>query len=414
MRSAMAGLAVLFSFACGSSTPELPAAAALDGRSSDPGFQIAPRPGCSDVVLTALRATGSDQIVEAGRHGETFTCGSADAPLALDEAIISGDIARMTALLEVGADPNARWSAHGDRFPLQEAIDLPLLKGKNITPRSDLVRLLLTHRADPNARWCPAGSREAVNSSREKPCASAAGVTPLIAAAKSDQPDTIALLLQAHANVLLESPPGWTPLDHASSDAVMQALLPAMFPASATRNADALKFFNRPLPIFGPPGPWEETALTRAIAAGPVPPVVLPTEKDTTKPRWAKSPAADRVRFLLEIGANPNQRLTWGEVDWTPLSLALSTRDSAVVALLLDHRADPNGRWCARTVGVNREDWRMGACVKELGMTPLMWASYLGDTSDIDLLLKHGAQSRLKDWNGATAGDYAMAKSESK
>src|SRR5207247_10674907 len=108
------------------------------------------------------------------------SCGSAAAPSALDEAIISGDIAGMRALLEVGADPNARWSAHGDRFPLQEAIDLPVLKGKNITPRSDVMRLLLAHRADPNARWCPAGSRETVNSSREKACASSAGVTPLI------------------------------------------------------------------------------------------------------------------------------------------------------------------------------------------------------------------------------------------
>jgi ankyrin repeat protein len=86
------------------------------------------------------------------------------------------------------------------------------------------------------------------------------------------------------------------------------------------------------------------------------------------------------VRFLLDQGANANHVAR----EDTPLTIASSEADLAVVTLLLDHGADPDLR---------RPD----------GWTPLMLAAFKGDAERVRLLLEHGADptvtmgSRLVD-----------------
>jgi ankyrin repeat protein len=314
------------------------------------------------------------------------------------------------------------------RFPIQEAIEAQSYRG-TLSHRPEILQLLLRHGADPDARWCPFESRggyELYKQDHVLPCMSSSGVTPLIAAAIFDEADSVYILLDAHADVRLESPLGWwTALDLAGSQAVLQLLVTAMFPDSATRGADALKFLSehRPTPAF--PGFWDETPPAHAIggngaslqsfARPPSPPSPLslplppPPSPGTVRPRSSWS--AERVRFLLRLGAKPNQRLTWGAVDWTPLSLALSERDADVVGVLLDNGADPNARWCSSLLDLKPDGWKADpACTRENGMTPLMLAASLGDVPDIELLVKHGADPTLKDWNGRTAQDYARTR----
>ena len=119
-----------------------------------------------------------------------------------------------------------------------------------------------------------------------------------------------------------------------------------------------------------------------------------------------------RVRSLLEAGADPNLRegddATW----WPPLALAMRGRgygsssvseDEAkaqqeIVDLLLARGADANIRWCG--------DDDEPRCNENNGITPLMYASILGDEELADKLTRHGADASLRDWRGLTASDY--------
>ena len=93
------------------------------------------------------------------------------------------------------------------------------------------------------------------------------------------------------------------------------------------------------------------------------------------------------VREMLARGADPNA--PEGVNDWTPLIHAIHKNQIGSVAALLDAHADPN-----RAVR---------------GGTPLMWAAGYGYTPIVRLLLAHGADPRMRDLDGETALDYAVA-----
>lgn len=93
------------------------------------------------------------------------------------------------------------------------------------------------------------------------------------------------------------------------------------------------------------------------------------------------------VRRMLANGADPNA--PEGVNDWTPLMHAIHKNQPGSVAALLDGHADPN-----RTVN---------------GGTPLMMAAGYGYTPIVLLLLAHGADPRIRDLDGETALDYAVA-----
>ena len=93
------------------------------------------------------------------------------------------------------------------------------------------------------------------------------------------------------------------------------------------------------------------------------------------------------VRRMLADGADPNA--PEGVNDWTPLMHAVHKNQIGSVAALLDGHADPN-----RAVN---------------GGTPLMMAAGYGYTPIVRLLLSRGADPRVRDLDGDTALDYAVA-----
>jgi hypothetical protein len=122
----------------------------------------------------------------------------------------------------------------------------------------------------------------------------------------------------------------------------------------------------------------------------------------------------NRVKALLEAGADPNVREEDG-TSWPPLALAMKGRGlyetserefnarPEIMELLLARGADPNIRWC---------DSDRPQCNERTGVTPLMYAATLGYENFSELLLKHGADPSLRDWNGLTAADYWGVKNK--
>ena len=99
------------------------------------------------------------------------------------------------------------------------------------------------------------------------------------------------------------------------------------------------------------------------------------------------------VRHLLEAGADPRQASRQG--GFTPLHSAVATDagsvDIEIVRMLLDEGADPNAK-------------------SQSGSTPLHTVAFTGDRASLDLLLKHGANSTIKNNAGKTAADIARER----
>jgi ankyrin repeat protein len=389
---------------------------------SDAGFTIDPRPPCSDAVRAALLESGIEGIARVAAQGGDFTCGEPEARTPLDAAILRGDVARVGALLDAGANPRARWSTSGDRHALEGAMAWMQHNGRGRTGGNDgreIVRLLLRHGASPDARWCPGNSRGPTDGMLTPPCTSARGMTTLFMASSMDDAGLVYLLLDAGADPRLEIWSGASALDYARGDAVFALLLPAMFPAAASRDAAALEYLSTRHARFALPGPWDETPLARALMNAPTPsfapifdpPIAVPifAPPSPLGPRW-RARHSDRVAILLNIGADPNQRLTGDWVDWTPLSIALFKHDRSLVKLLLERGADPNARWCVEI----RSWWPPPStqraapeCNATNGTSPAMRAATSGDVELLTLLLQHGADPTLRDWTGRSALDYA-------
>ena len=102
----------------------------------------------------------------------------------------------------------------------------------------------------------------------------------------------------------------------------------------------------------------------------------------------ARSGDVASLRALLQGGAGPNE--TGGANGWTALQHAIHKNQPLSVAALLDGGADPNAR-------------RPGA------QTPLMMAAGYGQEDIVRLLLKKGADPRLRNGHGGRAVDLAVS-----
>jgi ankyrin repeat protein len=142
--------------------------------------------------------------------------------------------------------------------------------------------------------------------------------------------------------------------------------------------------------------PQAQPALTRAIQAGSLQVVdVLLASPDTQvdiSNEVGETPLmmaalkgqAELSQRLLAAGAKPHRS------GWAPIHYAATGPDSAIVALLLDRGAPIDA-------------------VSPTERTPLMMAALYGPEESVRLLLKRGADPRLRTTAGQSAADFARA-----
>lgn len=396
-------VSLLIALGCGRSpgplpVPVRPGTSALPAspRDLETFAPAAHRPPCSAAVAAALEDTRPQAIADAARRGEAFTCGPSNEPLPLDLAIMTDRPDRVRALLDAGADPNASWAAHGDRLPLEVAIESDKFRYGRLKHRAEIVQALLDRGADPNARWCPFESRHRV-AIGWTPCVTAGGVTPLMMAAAWDQLDVVVLLLQAGADPDLEDWYGTSAIDRARSQAVMTLLLARAFPDVRERRMHALDYLRARLTRQSEPGEhWLDTPLMNAIGGWPsgfmalpppLPPPPSSRQSSAVVPAPPENPRVERARVILELGADPNERITLHSLDWTPLALAMRERLMPMAEVLLQYGADPNLGWCA---DVTTQHVSAG-CTLASAPTPLTWAERSGQRDITALLVRYGA-----------------------
>ncbi len=99
------------------------------------------------------------------------------------------------------------------------------------------------------------------------------------------------------------------------------------------------------------------------------------------------------VQVLLEHGARVDKASSNG-MHVMPLHSAAAAHSVPIARLLLEHGAPVN----ARQGGGG------------FGFTPLMEAAYNGQVDMVEILLQHGADPRLRDEEGRTAADHALAQ----
>ncbi len=340
-----------------------------------------------------------------------------DNPLPLDLALQSGDLAEVRRLLRERTNPNLRWGESGDRFPLQDVLEGDSY-GYRIADPAEALALLLNHGADPNARWCPFETR---GISEWRPiCTAERGMTPLNFAAIIGHRPTVELLLAAGADPQSRDFTGRSPLDYASDEIVFEMISRALFPNLSTRDREALEWLQKA------GGASYDTArsgtpLLRALVSDDSGMYVVGPASTNSNLNEFRTNGEDRmlarVRTLMRIGADPNERVNVR----SPLSLALSNRVLRVTRELLRNGADVDGRWCALYIAPwasvaasprhlivrEGEPHTHPACNANNGITPLMWIAAAGDRDMVALLLEFKADRSLTDWAGRSALDYA-------
>ena len=352
--------------------------------------------------------------------------GAAGRP-ALVDAVRSGEISAVRALIEKKADVNAaegdgatalHWAAYRDDLAMT---DLLLRAGANVNAANDLgatplwlasengsgpiVQRLLRAGANPNL-------------------ALMAGETPLMAAARGGFDQVVAQLIAKGAVVNARAKRGQTALMwavaqkhpgvvkvllahgadlHAKSDAWNQVM--AVPPHGRLE-------YNRAIPQGG------DTALLFAAHAGDLESarlLVAAGANVNDADAWGITPAvfaahsgfSDLLGFLLDKGANPNA----AAAGFTALHAAIMRRDQGMVSALLSHGADPNASLQTWTpTRRSSRDWNFAP--ELVGASPLWLAARLAEPGLMQLLLDRGADARFVHHASYHAGDPAEPRSE--
>jgi ankyrin repeat protein len=341
---------------------------------------------------------------------------NSDEPFRLDSAIRTNQLHLLKSFLEAGDNPNLRWGRTGDHFPLQEVFDTG---GYELSGHSDYVLALLTHGADPNMRWCPYESRGTWDGPGK--CTSEGGTFALAWAAAFGSADIVEMLLAAGAEPSMQDWTGSSALDYAADDVTFETIARGQFPELATRDRHSLAWVSgRRRAAYGSERPQNATPVLRAMTGNPA--VVYsplpPPSLDAHGEHWPSAGAVERkvmlrLRPILRIGVDPNERAGWPDHDWAGLGLALAQKQYSAARLLLDAGANVNQRWCE----LFRSDYFRDQgptdlrCTFENGVTPLMWAAASGDEQAVELLLEYAADVTLKNWMGQSAADVARTDS---
>ncbi|MHC4201279.1 MAG: ankyrin repeat domain-containing protein [Planctomycetota bacterium] len=282
-------------------------------------------------------------------------------PSLLDAAYF-GRTEEAERLLEEGADVGAR--TEGGDTPLHVAAD----KG-----HADIVRALLAHGAEISAR-------------------DSQGDTPLHAGANRGHRAVVELLLAKGADPNATDSGGWTPLHNAGSREVAGLLLSSGAKLKA-RSADG------GTPLLAAALLERKGVVEFLIEAG-----ADPKARDNSgwtalhlaalgPPPGDGNENVELAKLLIERGLDVNARDIWGG---TPLHQAADARPE-MVKLLLAHGAEID----ATSVHSSGGD------------APLHKAALYGSLEAVRLLVEKGADVGLKDSDGNTALDMAVAMSES-
>ena len=288
-------------------------------------------------------------------------------------AIHSGNLPLATLLLRNGAHIDAR-GPDGST-----AVHLAVLDH-----RLDAMRLLLDQGADPNIRdatggaplddavW--AGSAEAValllvHGARLNEPDTMTGATPINEAAFRGGVSVVQFLLERHPDLTIPDARGYRPLDNAIRMKKEDAAL--LFLDAESQERLTPEFLAKTMETAIQK---DEARVTEALLQKGVPRDTPLASGTTPLDAAAFAGAVNVVRFLLEIGADPN---VGGEDGNIPLVDASLKGFDAVVSLLLDHGA-----------GVNKVS-------AVSGTTALYAAASFGRLSVVKLLLARGADPGL-------------------
>ncbi|HEY7171135.1 MAG TPA: ankyrin repeat domain-containing protein [Vicinamibacterales bacterium] len=296
-----------------------------------------------------------------------------DGTTPLHRAAYQDDVARVEALIRSGANVNA-------------ATDLgvtPLwLAAQNGSEA--VLKALLAAGANPNA-------------------ALLAGETPVMVAARAGKTPVVALLLAKGANANARGPRKQTALMWAVAQKhpdVVKVLLAggADLSLRSERWTQVMAVpphgylpYNREIPA------GDETALLFAARVGDLESarlLVTAGADVNDADAWgvsavtlaAHSGFADLLDFLLETGADPKAM----KAGFAPLHEAIMRRDGRMVASLLAHGADPNAALQTWTpTRRSSEDWNFAP--ELVGATPFWLAARFTEPAVMAMLLEHGA-----------------------
>jgi ankyrin repeat protein len=229
----------------------------------------------------------------------------------------------------------------------------------------------------------------------------------IVAAAKADQRDAVARLLERGENVNAAEADGTTALHWAARAADTQ-LVKRLLAAGAAANA-ANRYGVTALQLAAENG--DASTVRALLTAGADPNAVLP-EGETVLMTAARTGSPEALRLLLDAGADVHAREHWyGE---TALIWAAAEDHAAAVKLLLAHAADVNERSALQ----HFDKRRAGQSILSLGeWTPLMYAAREDARSAAAALIAAHAGLDLVDPDGATAlviailnANYELAK----
>jgi ankyrin repeat protein len=380
--------------------------------------KVANRYGVTPLMLAATSGNPAtlERLLKAGADARDAM---PEGETVLMTAARSGNAEALLVLVEHGADVNAKEKWLGETALMWAAA----------LDNANAVRVLLEHHADPDLQSNPTEFKKKVGGQTTLP---RGGFTALMYAARQGAMDAARALVEAGADLNRTDPEG--------TNALVLAIINAHYDLAAMileKGAD--------------PNIVDETGMGALYAA--VDMNTLPFMHGRPAPKATGSlNSVDIVKALLARGANPNQVLKSAILrrhnspgnrflgaGATPLMRAARNGDLVLMRLLLDHGADPALKQADGTTllmvaaGLGRrfdqnadaleyerateEDlFRAVKFCVELGVdvnaangaeeTALHWAG--GDAAR--LLVEHGARMDVKNKQGKTPLDLALAR----